>query len=177
MSYNRASLYNGDNFMLDLEGPLTENYINGMGTALNLINLNFDEDYQIEISDDISTYMLDLSENNNITYKNINPDELMAYSSPVGYFAWWLLNKNKVGYDLYIFDESDTTEFVNGFISTFEYFDLDFRDYSLGTPFKTVNSRNIFTEIYGYDVAAIQTEQDQPDPDSYYYEQLFEEYY
>lgn len=68
-------------------------------------------------------------------------------------FLWWLPNLVDNTFILYKFQ---TPEFIQGFISTCNGFNVDFRDYILGPPFKVNDQgQEIYYDIQGYDITHV----------------------
>jgi len=70
-----------------------------------------------------------------------------------GSFVWWI-SYPLTGdtYELYSFNSA---EFVQGFISMCNAFNVDFRDYILGSPFKYVTQEPTYYQVEGYDIEPI----------------------
>lgn len=72
-----------------------------------------------------------------------------------GIFGWWLYSPmNAFSYDLYIFESAD---FVQGFVSMCRAFGVDFRNFTLGPPYKfyVEDMEPRYYEVEGYDIEPI----------------------
>ena len=95
-----------------------------------------------------------------------------------GYYGWWIKDSADDTYSLYRFQ---TNDFVQGFISAFDIFTMEFRDYIAGPPFHTEvglngNKRNIFYNIEGYDIQPLVQNRRDPAPTGAFYANSYEQY-
>ena len=79
---------------------------------------------------------------------------------------------------MYCFKNND---FVEGFVSVFDTFDMEFRDYIAGPPFKTEVGfngvkRNTFYNIEGYDIRSISQVTRDPAPVGPFYTGSYQEF-
>ena len=96
----------------------------------------------------------------NIMSKNsysIIPNHLVHYNVDKNFHLELETNNNEYyisvlndenNYNIYKFNSES---FIQGFISGFSYFDLDFRDFLYALPYKIVNNTKIYYVIEGYD--------------------------
>lgn len=75
------------------------------------------------------------------------PLDFNKYSPDPELYGWWIKGENK--YTLYQFE---TMDFIQGFISACDIFEVDFRDYIIGLPFKVENKVKVDYIIEGYDI-------------------------
>src|SRR5436853_3777245 len=61
------------------------------------------------------------------------------YKPDNGYYGWWI-SKNAELYYLYQFQNTD---FIRGFISICQSYNVDFRDFIAGLPFKYINNEKV----------------------------------
>lgn len=82
-----------------------------------------------------------------------NNYDTYALQPPEGAFAWWV----SIGDDSYGFYEFESLQFIQGFISICNAFNVDFRDAILGPPFTydVDLGKQTFYSIEGYDIAPI----------------------
>lgn len=77
----------------------------------------------------------------------------LKWPNTKGYFKWWILDPEVGSYYLHAFR---TLEFIQGFISMCNAFNVSFQDYVVELPFKTIETpqgkRITAYEIVGYDI-------------------------
>ncbi|CAH6419464.1 Hypothetical protein HVR_LOCUS644 [uncultured virus] len=192
-------VFNGrtPNIQWSIDGPLSGDLTAGITAALltlisELLNnpskqmpkpvdatisiINRDPRYNIMINNNTHDFAL-FSEY--IIAAGLLPQQAIVQNIPSGYFAWGIYNPNLIhkldltSYDLYMFQ---SFEFIQGFISVCDAFQVDFREYSLGLPFRTEQGRNVFYGIEGYDVDSVIQKVREPAPTGAYYTYNYEQY-
>ncbi len=96
----------------------------------------------------MTDYILDSAKEDDIINRRI-------INYPMGTsLGWWIQKSSDGEYYLYMFGSSD---FIQGFIDICDFFEVDFRDYILGTPFIYNDQTKMFEYYYitGYDVEPI----------------------
>lgn len=172
-----------------INGSLSADLIAGICTSLFHINkkldvsisiLNNNPKYNINIKIGSDSQMHRLL-SRYIFKRNLLPAQAIIQTIPNDYYAWGIYNPNSKCsvnscdsyYDLYIFKNND---FIRGFITICDYFSNDFRDLSLGFPFKTTPNGNVFYSIEGYDIDSVIQEIREPAPTGAYYTFGYEQY-
>lgn len=141
-------------------GDLIAGLVVGMSTIINNIIVNYEREvnYIINIVNRKELISIDAQSalqfehvlHEYIAYNDIFNDQLIEYQHNVdlGYYGWWI--RDYLEYSLYQFQ---TVDFIQGFISICNAFEVDFRDYIAGPPFQSDNKgNNIPYNIIGYDI-------------------------
>lgn len=190
MSYQSVSLLDtraNFNVIWSLPGPLSSDTIAGLLVGLQcMINRNYSTlAVALQIVDSIgkiSTINLIVDRipfiKDYLEYSAVSHSNLSAYYAPDGYYGWWIFDPPTSTYNLYRFQSND---FVQGFISAFDIFTMEFRDYIAGPPFHTKIGldgikRNIFYNIEGYDIQPLVKVRRDPAPTGAFYTHGYEQY-
>lgn len=154
----------------EIKGPLSKDLVAGLLVAMTILFSVLDEDYnktlerpvvvinktRIDLYDTpsiyelLKEYIIDTREKDEIITK---PDIFSRVNK--GYFGWWIFStkfSNINRYKLYTFRNSD---FVRGFISMCKAFNVEFRNYILGSPFTDSKLGRVYYTIKGYDIEPI----------------------
>ena len=84
-------------------------------------------------------------------------------------YGWWIIN-HLDGREYYQLIQFASAEFIQGFISIFNAFGSDFRDYIVGRPFKVLpDGSKIEYNIVGYDIGKFEVKARIPAPVGAYY--------
>jgi hypothetical protein len=145
-----------------------------------LLRLTY-EDKTLEIEDmfsndfvvgfTLASNILLMNENSFLVNDNVN-EYIVRNEYPSPDFFWKILKDDEI--TIYKFS---TTDFIDGFITVFNYFNKDFRDYIVGLPY-TINDDNekqSFT-IDGFDIPEETTVVFQPAPVYPFYTGSYQEY-
>jgi hypothetical protein len=190
MSYKSVSLLDTQNnfkVIWTASGPLSSETIIGLLVGLKaMINKNYSRlSPVLEIVHSVGKiFTIDIIAdhipilNNYIEYNAIPYNYLTEYYAPPGYYGWWIKNPSDNLYNLYKFQSND---FIQGFISAFNIFNIEFRDYIAGPPFHTEISSdgiktNIFYNIEGYDIQSLVKVRRVPAPVGAFYTNSYEQY-
>jgi len=191
MSYQSISLFrlqhNNKKYELiwDLKELFSNDRIAGLLVSIKcMINRNITSDSLIlrlttssgVITDiDLTVGPIDIIDNY-IEIRGVEYSRLTSYYVPEGYYGWWIKDtsgdRNNI-YNLYKFMNND---FVEGFILGFDVFDMDFRNYIAGSPFRTENKSNVFYNVDGYDIHPIVKYRREFAPVGPYYTNSYEQY-
>lgn len=157
-----------DSFTFDgtwtIQGPLDGNLVAGLciGARLAVFEMEYRPEYisitvtkrniteTIDIDDNPVDHMVTDEGEDIIKGGNIDAD-LLSHDR----FGWWI--EHAMFQDSYQLFEFDNAQFVQGFISICNAFQVDFRNYILGPPFKYDHNNNEVTyyNIQGYDIEPI----------------------
>jgi hypothetical protein len=167
--YQNLSVYRDDNILWSIPGPLSGDLTAGLSvatiTVIHDLYKGYSEDTYIEIidqnGDSIIADLYDRTQYemliNNYEIVGSYPIEIIANIHPEdNHYGWWIPEHDTISgievvlYSLYSFA---TLDFVQGFISACSAFDVDFRDYSAGTPFTYHDHKITNYDIQGYDIA------------------------
>lgn len=190
MSYQSASLLDtrvNFNVIWTLSGPISSDTIAGIIAGLqcmiNRKNPALALVLQItDLSGKISNINLVLDRisfiDDYLEYRGIPYESLTKYYAPNGYYGWWIFDSTDNTYTLYRFQNDD---FIKGFISAFDIFTMEFRNYIAGAPFHTEVGpngikQNIFHNIQGYDIRPLIQFRREPAPTGAFYTHTYEEY-
>lgn len=121
--------------------------------------------------------------NKYLEHRSVPYHELKSYYCRDGHYGWWIKdpvnsNPSQPTYNLYCFK---TNDFVEGFISAFDMFDVEFRDYIAGPPFRTEVGfngvkKNTFYIIEGYDIRPLSQSTKDPAPVGPFYTGSYQEF-
>jgi hypothetical protein len=163
--YNILRFYRGNDILWSIEGELTGDFVAGICVGIHTLmyhlvktfNYRGDEWIEIITQEGSSINFIDLNRTDiilgeYIIVENISPELIFQYHTDLASYGWWISEpyyENK--YTLYTYSTS-SNDFIKGFINIFTAFNIDFRDYVLGTPFKYINKTIINYSIEGYDM-------------------------
>ena len=126
-------------------------------------------------------------------YQNISKADLYNYIAPISKYAWWVQSLssqslsslssqslssqssqfiNSQTYDMCVFTNY---EYVDGFIKMCELFKVDFRDYTIGSPFILIDNKNFELGISGFDIEPLKTDYSRPASEMPYYTGVHED--
>lgn len=148
-----------------LSGDLVAGVLSALDEIHDDLETNFAYNKRLEVSihneEDIEIYLHEQHASQSLSYHfshkvNLLDLTLTAGLMPgpkLGFFGWWLKSFVRTAtIYLYVFR---TPEFIQGFISTCNAAQVDFRKYALGPPFKLEGNRPIYYEIRGYPIPPI----------------------
>jgi hypothetical protein len=110
-----------------------------------LISDKYEKTYTI---DDIYKYLLP-----SIIMTSVHKDDLKCSHVDTDYYSWWI--KNNLIPDTYDLISFKNDQFLKGFINMSDYIGVDFRNFSIGLPFKNTNGVISEYSIIGYDVPSV----------------------
>lgn len=141
--YSAGALIGLRNILLDQKDNST--YIASIiiGTETVKFNLLNNQEYTMILTD----YILDSAKEDDIINRKI-------IDYPMGSSLGWWIQKSVGEYYLYLFA---TLGLIQGFVDICDFFNVDFRDYILGSPFTYDQDSKTFINYYidGYDVEPI----------------------
>lgn len=179
----------GNNPLWTIQGPLSGDLVAGLLVALNVVmddlNENFDVKYGSSRAEiigergrftltiymtDIGPFLIALQDYKILIDREKDVREIMAEGSrqPRGNYAWWVTDVLAgIGFELFTFSSAD---FVQGFISMMNAFNVDFRDYTLGPPFKYEDDTRepTYYSVEGYDIEPIPENRREAPPTPFY---------
>jgi hypothetical protein len=165
----------------DRNDPYNNNIIDAVEVIYDRGTSEFSEFFELKT---------DIILENYIIAKNITRDNMNNYHPEVDSYGWWLIKKTKSSpttrcelcshpqrildpqeKELYTLVSFRTAEFIQGFISTCNAYNIDFRDYVLGSPFKYIyeTQQIINYTIEGYDLEPYNVIRRIPAPIGAYY--------
>lgn len=156
-----------DDYNWRIDGPLSSDLVAGLIAAIKTV---LSGPVNIRLNDrELVINQFD----HYILKSHLSRGELLIQYLPPNKYGWAIADAH--GYNLYIFE---TNEFVRGFISMCDAFQVDFRDYIAGPPFKTSNRplTHTFYYIQNYDIDPILLGNRQQNFESPYYTYVHEDY-
>lgn len=201
--YNTLSYFYRDTLILKIDGPFSGDLIAGTIAALTLILPTLYKNERDLLDNNIIISPDPVDRNNPFDYRifqilsdwykllgnyvintGVPVDQFNNYNQMINDYGWWvtqqLYNTNYgtkyefyTQHTLYKFSSID---FIQGFISTFDSFNLNFRNFILGGPFKyNSKTKQIITiEIEGYDIEPFTIKSKIPAPIGPYYTGIYE---
>jgi hypothetical protein len=202
--YESITFLQDNNILWTIYGPFSGDFIAGVVTAFNvvvndpLINKNFEGNQKkLDIVSEGGKGLISIEFNKSlqgsyssrdpfgpdtqifrilndyILINNIFMEEFSDYQPNSNYFGWWIINPIfREKYTLFYFSSSD---FIQGFITILNSFNVDFRDYIAGPPFTYVpkTKQIILYNIEGYDIEPI-PQSKKPAPIGAFYTGVYE---
>jgi hypothetical protein len=103
----------------------------------------------------------------------ILPQNINTINPGTGLYGWWIKYFDPNIY--YLFEFSDPDEFIGGFITGFDAFEIDFRNYIAGPPFIIDgNGNKVDLAISGYYIQPFNANRRKPAPITPFYTGAYE---
>lgn len=160
-NYNSVSLYIEGSLLWTLSGPISGNLVAGIAVMISILINKTSKSNVIRIIND--TYIINISLNDpdslNLAFSQYLIADQISLPNFNDYhpdnYNYGLFIKHHNLYNLYTFSDP---EFIQGIITICDAFNVDFRDYVAGMPFKYINQNKIYYAIEGYIITSLKSE-------------------
>lgn len=138
------------------KGPFSSDYVAGFYIGLSVVSYVENSFFSLELLKNKEIFELSVGNEKKhlrsfiIGHSSI--DKIFSYKPSTDYYGWMIKDTFKPYLNKYYFLMFKSEDFVNGFITIFDFFNKDFRYYILGRPFKYDNENIIKYDINGYDI-------------------------